>query len=234
MYAFAYTAEGIRFFYSISEALGLYNGNKYSTNNTILWLVIVVLITILLAIAMRLINSEQKIFRQNKLLKILPYLILSINLVLCFFFPRINQIFMQFRQGLDGIIVTNRDYMFVAYNQDGYGNYENLAINVAFESFASDESFYVKLVSMEDEGKEYIFSDDYGTPMKVHMGGVSNIWNINKGNYKARSTSMLIDVDKIHPGYIDSPENRALLKYKVVIYNEHDSKTFRFYFNEFR
>lgn len=232
MYAFANTAEDIRFFYRISETLGFYNGYKYSGRNLILWAGIILLIIILLFSSFKLVNWDKKLLRNNNLLKVLPFLILSINLIACFFFPRINQFFLQFRDGLDGVIVNNRDSsMLIAFDRDESGNLLHEAIYVTFESFSSDESFYVKLVSIEDEHNQYLYSDDNDIPREVTMGAISNVWSSDKENYKARSSGIMIEIDKMIPAYIDTAENRELLKYKVIIYNEHDSKTFYFYFN---
>lgn len=232
MYAFANTAEDIRFFYRISETLGFYNGYKYSGRNLILWAGIILLIIILLFSSFKLVNWDKKLFRNNNLLKVLPFLILSINLIACFFFPRINQFFLQFIDGLDGVIVNNRGYSQIGFlREDANGGYKDPMFHVRFESFSSDESFYVKLVSIEDEHNQYLYSDDNGIPREVTMGAISNIKSSDKGNYKARSSGIMIEIDKIIPGYIDTAENRELLKYKVIIYNEHDSKTFYFYFN---
>ena len=231
MYVFAFTAEKIRVFYCVLEFLGLYDGYKFSTRNTIIWIGAIVLLVVLLIVVFKLINYELKKYR---ILEILPYLIICLNIVCCFFFPKINQHFLQFQHGLDSVIVHDRGTvsLFGFYSADKYGN-QIPVLSLNFEGFVSENIiFYVKLVDIEDETKQYVFCNKNDNPQKIRMGELSNTWCIDIGHYKASKNGFSLDVEKIIPGYIDTPENRRLINYKVIIFNENESKTFYLYYDE--
>lgn len=235
IHTFAYTTEDIRIFYCILEYLGMYNSYMYSTRNLILWIIIILLLVVLLTIAIKLINSDKYNLRHYHFLRVLPYMIICLNLVSCFIFAKIDRLFLQYRHGMDGIIVPNRGttHLLGSTGTDELGNRIGLFFHLSLESFGSEgEDFYIKLINIEDETKQYIHSDENGIPQKYNMGEIVNIWNLDKGNYKARRQFILIDMEKIIPGYVDMIENRHLIKYKVVLFNDNESKEFLFYFRE--
>lgn len=236
MYVFSYTAENIRLFYCVLEYLGLYDGYKYSIRNLIIWAVIVVLLVVLLKVAFKLINSDKEFLKKHPFLKILPYLIICINISSCYFFPKIDRLILKYRHGLDGIIVSDRGTtsLLAFGGVDTDGNQIGPVLSFSFESFGSErEIFYVKLIHIDDETNQYILCDKNEIPQKFRMGELSNTWDINKGNYKARHCSFVYDLEKIIPGYIHTPENSQLINYKVIIFNENESKTFYIYNDKF-
>ncbi len=227
MYVFAFTAEKIRVFYCVLEFLGLYDGYKYSTRNTIIWVVVIVLFVVLFIVAFKLINSDEKFLKRYRILDVIPYIIICLNVVSCFYFPKINQQFLQIQHGLGSVIAPYRgiDYLLGFSNKDTSGAYTEPNLSLLFEIFDQEEVvFYVKLVDIDDETKQYVFCNEDKLPQKLSMGNPEAfLWNIN---------GFTIDLEKIIPGYIDTPENRRLINYKVIIFNENESKTFYIYYDE--
>lgn len=74
MHLFAKSAENLRLLYYVLEFLGIYNGYRFTTQNTIIWIVLVVAIFTLVSFSFRLMWNAYSNTYMKKWLKVIPFL----------------------------------------------------------------------------------------------------------------------------------------------------------------
>jgi len=232
MHLFAKSLENLRLIHYFLEAIGYYTGYLDNPDIHRLQLVLVIAIIVLLVLALifiiRALDEESK-----KRYTVIPICILSVSIISCFTFPFINGLYLSTQRGLGSIIMERRDIPpFRATGNPYDGQDTDYFLYLTFYELSnSSEPFYVKIVDMNDTTNEIVLEH----PINISDSTISESFIRDIGvfssnwYYSGRSYSRLFALENI-PGYDRELDNFRDLRFKIVIFNENDSKTFYRYF----
>ncbi len=226
MQLFAKSAERIRLFYYVLEYLGIYNGYRLTLINKAIWVIVTIAMVTLMSISFHLMWNSFRAFAMKDRYKAIPILILIISLISCFMFLHIHRYLLHYQGGLHGIILDRRQNVRYLESIDMEGNLEYMALDIELQKFSidGDEAFGLKLVDLNDNSNEYIFMNN------MRMGEAIQQYERGIGRYTFSVRSLGLKVENI-PGYDPKTDNYKDLRFKLIIYNEKESKTFLFYFD---
>ena len=235
MHLFVRSLEKIRLLHYVLEAFGYYTG--YLDNPLVRWLwpilfvALFVLIPVSLGLAFSALNYNNHDLKWRY--KAIPICLLLISIISCMFFPFVNGLFLRTQSGLNGVILDNRDTAGFVLNNP-YDSDSECRIMLSFSKLSSGgEHFYVKFVGLDNNADVIIL--DY--PMTIPADGSSEVRGM--GIFQdiwypsGRSTGAITyDLENI-PGYDPELDNWRDLRFKIVIFNENESKTFYRYFYDY-
>ena len=211
MQAFGKSAENMRLLYYVPEAFGYYTGYLHNPLSVSLWVMLIVAIPVLFFFAFKLMwAGPQSLITQRRRLVPLGIYILSFSL--CIAMPSVHRFTLQFASSVDAVVFQDRtDPLGYTEEFDEHRHIVGmrLHLNLHFNRFNSkNEEFKVKLIRLDNPSKEY----------EVPWGRTA---------LEGRGS---IDFDYI-PEYLELLKETGDLRFKLVIYDETQSKTFNLYFD---
>ena len=225
MHLTAKSLENLRLLYHVLEAFGYYTGNLDTPLTRWLWPVIVIGVIVLLILAIAIIRQtfDPDV---NKRYKIIPACILTASIISCLTFPFIFGLFLRMPGGLNTVMLRERDAL-------PYGFYEDYHIMLGFYKLSpGDAEFNVKLVDLDDSTNEITLDFTVNIDKRITSRrrgiGLLNLW-YPSGSSTLFYSSSLVNI----PGYDPELDNLQDLRFKVVIFDEHESKTFYPYFDRY-
>jgi len=233
---FAKSVGDLRLLHYLLEAFGYYTGYLNNPLTRWLWPTLVVALSVLIPLSLYLAFSALNYdnYDLKKRFKAIPVCILLVSIISSMFFPFVHGVFLRTQSGLNGVILNNRDIPgFVLPN--AYDSDPEVLFMLSFSKLSSGgEQFYVKFVDLDNNADEIILNSPmtipaHGSSGMRRMSRYSNIWYPT-----GRGTgNVFFDAENI-PGYDRELNNWQDLRFKIVIFNENESKTFYRYFYEFK
>jgi len=221
---FAKSAENLQLLHHVLEFLGLYDGYLVSTRNVVIWIVLAVAIFVLISLAFKLMWRAQDGSAVKKRYKAIPVGVLLVSVIGCLLSVHMHRLILQIPGGLNTVILNQRDVVFYAWmrSENEIGGAVNLiGLYINFQKYSpEDKQFFVKLVDLDDSANESIVSD---SPIRFH-GEVDAV------TYTCNFVRHFVEIENV-PGYRKELNNSYDLRFKVVIFNEKESKSFYLYFD---
>ena len=226
MHLSAKSLENLRLLHHVLETFGYYTGHLDTPLTRWLWPVLAIVVIVLLVIARTIIVSVFD-YDVKKRYKVIPSFILLVSLISCLTFPFIFGLFLRIPGGLNTVMLCNRNEVF-------YGSDDNREISFMlgfYKLSPGDEQFSVKLVDLNDSTNETTLDTKFTIDKRIksHTRGIGllNLW------YYMGSSTLYhgVNVENM-PGYDPELDNWQELRFKIVIFNEHESKTFYPYYRK--
>ena len=200
----------MRSLYCVLEALGYYTGYLHTKVTITLWVLLITAIVVLLYCARKLMWKDKEAL--NRVLGLIPGCVLAVGAICAYLIiPGTHKLVLQSSGGLNSVILLDRKTWFMPEDT----SMESHLVSLYFEVLGSKDEkvpFNLKLVNLNDPSKE-------SSPRFQDATGGSKF-------------VLQIPRDEI-PGYIEKSDKYEDLHFKVVIYNETESKDFYLYFDDF-
>ena len=171
----------------------------------------------------------------KKRYRVIPVCIALVSIISCFMFPYVQGLFLRIPGGLNTVTLNERDtvrYSYYSWNPVTNEEHYDPTVLIQFNKYSPGEAqFYVKFVDLNDSNNEYVvaapikFEEKYGSVGISILGGKA---------FQLNSTGFISYSTKDIPGYNLEWNNWRDLRFKIVIFNEKESKTFPLYFDKYK
>ena len=227
MHLFAKSLENLRMLHHVLEAFGYYTGYLDTPLTRWLWPVLVIVILVVIVLAISMITKALEL-GVKKDYKIIPFCILITGIISCLTFPSTFGLFLRIPSGLNAVMLRERhDFPLVFSDSD------ETSIALGFYKLSpGDAEFRVKFVDLNDSTNETTLDFTFNIDKRIRSLR-RGIGLLDSWYYMGASTRYHgFNVENL-PGYDPELDNWYDLRFKIVIFNEHESKTFYPYFNRY-
>ena len=229
MHLSAKSLENLRLLYYVLEAFGYYTGYLATPLTRWLWPALIIVVFVLIVLAIKIIIKAYD-HDVKKRYKIIPSCILIASLISCLTFPFIFGLFLRIPGGLNTVMLSNRNKVFFGSSDMYTSESSDVSFLLSFHKLSpGDEQFCVKFVDLNDSTNEttsdITVTIDGRLTSRQRGIGLLNLWY----SMGASTLNYSFNVESL-PGYDPELDNWRDLRFKIVIFNEHESKTFYLYF----
>jgi len=231
MHLFAKSLENLRLLHYVLESLGYYTGYLDNPLTRWLWPILIIAVIVLVPLALRVIRRAYDKKTVKKRYRVLPVCILLVSIISCLTFPFVHGLFLRIPGRLDTVMFDYRAEVTFATVDPYSSNPEYDLLLCFFKLSPGDEQFYVKFVDLNDSANEKIL--DFPLDIHSNTGGWRRVTGILDLLYYTGHTTfnIVINLENI-PGYDPELNNWRDLRFKIVIFNENESKTIYPYFRD--